>query len=208
MIIDILFIIVLLLIILINILFRSVVKTIKNIKNETGLSGFEIAKKLSTKFCGEEPHIIVKSPQFLDYYDKERNTIKLSKEVFDGENIYASIVAINIALETNKERKNVVIGRKLNSFLVIICYLFIILGAFVNNISIIHLGLIIFILTFIIEFVLLATFFISEEELNKLCELIKKEKLLKPINEYKSKCLLIALSRIATLPYNFIVYFR
>ena len=208
MIIDILFIIVVVLIILINMLFRSVVKTTKNIKNEANLSGFEIARKTSSKFCDEEPHIIKKSGKYLDHYNKDRNVIKLSPEVFDGEDIYAAVTAFNVALETDPERKNVAIGRKINPFLVIASYILIILGAFANNTLVIRLGLILFIVSFVIEFVLLASLFKTEEELKKLYELIKKEKLIKPEKSYEDNCLLLALSRLATLSYSFINYFR
>ena len=207
MVIDILFIILIALIILINMLYRSVVKTTKEMPNETHLSGFEIARKLSSKFCSEEPHIIKKKGKFLDHYNKDRNVIKLSPDVFDGEDIYAGIVAVNVALETDPERKNIALGRKINSFLVIISYAFIILGAIANNTLVIHLGFILFILSFVIEFVLLASFFKTEEELKKLYDLIKKEKLIKPEDEYENNGILLALSRLATLPYNFIVYF-
>lgn len=207
-IIDIIFIIVVGLIILINLLFRSVVKTTKNIKNEANLSGFEIARKISSKFCDEEPHIIKKSGKYLDHYNKDRNVIKLSPEVFDGEDIYAGVTAFNVALETDPERKKVAVGHKLNSFLVIASYLFIILGAFANNILVIRLGLVLFILTCIIEFVLISSLFKSDEELNKLYEFIKKEKLIKPVESYKDYNLLLILSKLATLPYNFINYFR
>ena len=207
-IIDIIFIIIVGLIILINLLFRSVVKTTKNIKNEANLSGFEIARKVSTKFCQEEPHIIKKSGKYLDHYNKDRNVIKLSPDVFDGETIYAGVTAFNVALETDPERKNVAVGHKINSFLVIASYLFIILGAFANNILVIRLGLVLFILTCIIEFVLISSLFKSDEELNKLYEFIKKEKLIKPVESYKDYCLLLILSKLATLPYSFINYFR
>ena len=207
-IIDIIFIIIVGLIILINLLFRSVVKTTKNIKNEANLSGFEIARKVSSKFCQEEPHIIKKSGKYLDYYNKDRNVIKLSPDVFDGETIYAGVTAFNVALETDPERKNVAVGHKINSFLVIASYLFIILGAFANNILVIRLGLVLFILTCIIEFVLISSLFKSEEELNKLYEFIKKEKLIKPVESYKDYNLLLILSKLAILPYNFINYFR
>ena len=208
MIIDILFIIVVVLIILINMLFRSVVKTTKNIKNEANLSGFEIARKISSKFCNEEPHIIKKSGKYLDRYNRDRNVIKLSPDVFDGEDIYAGVTAFNVALETDPERKNVATGRKLNSFLVIVSYILIILGAFANNTLVIRLGLMLFIIAFVIEFVLLASLFKKEEELKKLYEFIKKEKLIKPEKSYEDNCLLLALSRLATLPYSFINYFR
>lgn len=206
-IVDILFIIIVVLVILINLLFRSVVKTTKNIKNETNLSGFDIARKVSSIYCQEEPHIIKKSGKYLDHYNKERNVIKLSPDVFDGEDIYAGITAFNVALETDLERKNVATGRKLNSFLVIASYILIILGAFANNILIIRIGLLLFIISFIIEFILISSLFKSEEELNKLYKLIKKEKLIKPVEAYQNNCLLLILSRLATLPYSFINYF-
>lgn len=208
MIIEIIFIIVLVLILLINMLFRSVVKTNQKKSNNANLSGFEIARKLSSIYCQEEPHIIKKTSKYLDYYDKERNTIKLSPEVFDGEDIYAGIMAVNVALETDSDRQSIFLKRKFNSFLVIASYLVIIIGAFTNNMLIIHMGMLLFILAFIIEFVLLSTFFKSEEELNKIYNLIKKENLIKPVEEYKANCLLLALSRLATLPYNFINYFK
>ena len=68
--------------------------------------------------------------------------------------------------------------------------------------------LFLFILAFIIEFVLLSKLWGTEEDLNELYEYIKKEKLVKPLEEYQDKCILLALSRLATLPYSFINYFR
>ena len=118
------------------------------------------------------------------------------------------VTAFNVALETEQKKKNVAVGHKLNSFLVIASYLFIILGAFANNILVIRLGLVLFILTCIIEFVLISSLFKSEEELNKLYEFIKKEKLIKPVESYKDYNLLLILSKLATLPYSFINYFR
>ena len=208
MIIDILFIIVLILLVLINILIRTVAETTKELKNKANLSGFEIARKLTSVYCEEEPHIIKKNGKYLDHYNKERNVIKLSPDVFDGENAYAGIVAINISLEAEPSRKNVAMARKVNAFLVIISYLFIILGSITHNVLIIRLGTLIFILAFIIEFILLASLFKSKEELDKLYEQIEKERLIKPIENYKKYCLLISLTKIATMPYSFINYFR
>ena len=208
MIIEIIFILVIGLIVLINMLFRMVVKANKELNNGAKLSGFEIARKLSSKFCEEEPHIIKKNGRYLDHYNKERNVIKLSPEVFDGEDMYAAAMAVNTALETDPERKTVPFGRKINSFLVIASYIVIILGAFTSNTLVIHLGMVLFILTFIIEFCLIAKLLGDEEDLNKLYELIQKEGLIKPIEEYKDNSILLALSRLATLPYSFINYFR
>ena len=208
MIIDILFIIVLILLVLINILIRTVAETTKELKNKANLSGFEIARKLTSVYCEEEPHIIKKNGKYLDHYNKERNVIKLSPDVFDGENAYAGIIAINTALEADPNRKNISMLRKINSFLVIISYIFIILGSITHNIFTIRLGTLIFIVAFIIEFILLASLFKSKEELDKLYEQIEKEHLIKPIENYKKYCLLISLTKIATMPYSFINYFR
>ena len=208
MIIEIIFILVIGLIVLVNMLFRMVVKANKELNNGAKLSGFEIARKLSSKFCEEEPHIIKKNGRYLDHYNKERNVIKLSPEVFDGEDMYAAAMAVNTALETDPERKTVPFGRKINSFLVIASYIVIILGAFTSNTLVIHLGMVLFILTFIIEFCLIAKLLGDEEDLNKLYELIQKEGLIKPIEEYKDNSILLALSKLATLPYSFINYFR
>ncbi len=207
-IIDIIFIIVVGLIILINLLFRSAVKTTKNIKNEANLSGFEIARKVSSKFCNEEPHIIKKSGKYLDHYNKDRNVMKLSPEVFDGLDLYSAIVAINTALEVDSQRKNVPVFHKLSSFLVITSYIFMIMGVFVNNILVIRLGMILFILACIMEFILISSLFINEDEINKLYDLVSKEKLLKPIDKYKDNFIILALNHLATLPYSFINYFR
>ena len=68
MIIDILFVIVLILLVLINIFIRSVAQTTKELKNKANLSGFEIARKLSSAFCEEKPHIIKKNGKYLDHY--------------------------------------------------------------------------------------------------------------------------------------------
>ena len=118
MIIDILFVIVLILLVLINVLIRSVTQTTKELNNKANLSGFEIARKLTSVFCKEEPHIIKKNGRYLDHYNKERNVIKLSPDVFDGEDVYAGILAINISLEAEPSRKNVALARKINAFLV------------------------------------------------------------------------------------------
>ena len=208
MIIDILFIIVLILLVLINILIRTVAETTKELNNKANLSGFEIARKLTSVYCEEEPHIIKKNGKYLDYYNKERNVIKLSPDVFDGENAYAGIIAINTALEADPNRKNISLARKINAFLVLISYVLITLGSITHHIFTIRLGTLIFIVAFIIEFILLASLFKSKEELDKLYEQIEKERLIKPTENYKKYCLLLSLSKIATMPYSFINYFR
>ena len=206
MIIEIIFVLVLILIVILNIIFRNVVKNTKELKNS--LSGFEVAQKLSEKLTTDEPHIIKKSGKYLDHYNRERNVIKLSPDVFDGENIYAGLTAINVTLEVDSDKKGISMGRKMNAFLVIVSYLVIIIGAFLANSIFIHIGMILFVLAFIIEFILLGSLFGTEESYKHLEKIIKKEKLISSFEEYNKYRIILAIQRLAILPYGFISFFR
>ena len=206
MIIEIIFVLVLILIVILNIIFRNVVKNTKELKNS--LSGFEVAKKLSEKLTKDEPHIIKKSGKYLDHYNRERNVIKLSPDVFDGENIYAGLTAINVTLEVDSDKKGISMGRKMNAFLVIVSYLVIIIGAFLANSIFIHIGMILFVLAFIIEFILLGSLFGTEESYKHLEKIIKKEKLISSFEEYNKYRIILAIQRLVILPYGFISFFR
>ncbi len=209
LIIEIIYIIVLILIILTNIFMLKFRKELKSIPNETNLSGIEVARKLSSKLTDEEPHIIKKKGLFLDYYDSTRNVIKLTPEVFDGTDMYACALAANIALLTNKAKRNQMRNYNINNFLVIMSYIMIILGALMNNSNIIYFGMIIFIISFIFQILLLEIFAKNEEEINDIYKLIKKEKVLKPFGEdEESYVTIMCMITIARLPYGFINYFR
>lgn len=208
LIIEIIFIIVIVLIILINLALLSLSKKLKDIPNEKELSGFEIAKKISSKLAEDEPHIIKKNGKFLDYYDTNRNVIKLSPEVFDGTDMYAAIMAINIALETDKTKLNRVKGNNLNSFLVIVSYILIIIGTFLNNYHVIDFGFLLFIIAFVLQFMLSSLYGKTKEEIEITEKFIKKEKVIKPYETYKDNSGLLALVSIARLPYSFINNFK
>lgn len=206
--IEITFFIVLLLIIIINIILYLFGKVMKKDENESKLSGFEIAQIISSKYAPAEPHIIKKSGSMLDHYNMERNVIKLSPGVFDGTNIYAGVIAANIALETTEKRQKQSKGHRFSSFLVIASYIMIILGACLNNVRIILFGLILFILAFIIECLLIEILIRSVDDPYDLSTIIKKEKLIKPYEDNKDYLIIFLLINIATLPYSFIRYFR
>lgn len=202
MIIEIIFIIVLLLLLALNIAIRIGYNSLKQEDNETRLSGFEVANKM----VDDDIHIIKKQGKFLDHYNSERKVIKLSPEVFDGTDMYAAAVAISLALET--KRKEGFLTEKLIAFLVIASYILLVIGAFANNNSIIHFGLIIFIIAFILETYKVLSFAKTEEDMENVYKYIKKQKVIKPFEEEKDACLLGFLTRLATLPYSFINYFR
>ncbi len=206
--IEILFIIVLLIIVISNFIVRNLAKELKNVPNKTKLSGFEIAKKISEKVSSNPPHIIKKKGKYLDHYNYERNVIKLSPEVFDGTDIYAGIIALNIALETDNQKNKIAYFHKFTSFMVILSYLIIVIGALLNNSNIIHFSFIIFILAFLIEAIFMNQYGKTEEDLEETSKFIKTEKILEPYEEIKENTIILLLINIATLPYRFINYFR
>lgn len=197
--IEIIFLIVIVLIILLNIIILKISKKLKSVSNETELSGFEIAKIISNKYSRTEPYIIKKSGKNLDYYDKDRNVIKLTKEVFDGTDMYASLIAFNVTMDNSTG------SYKFNAFITLVSYIVIILGAFLNNGSIIHLGLIIFVFGVILELLIINKFKYADNELD---EYLKNEDIIKPYEENKSNIKILKLVNIANLPYRFITFFR
>lgn len=203
LIIEIVFLIVLGIIILINIGLLKLRKDLKKIENESKLSGMEIARIISNKYCEEEPHIIKKKGLFLDHYNSNRNVIKLSPEVFDGTDMYSSMIAINVTLETKEEK--IAKENYFATFIVLVSYVLIILGAFLNNANVINFGLIVFILAFILVFCINTTYNKKEE----IFKMLKKEKVIQPFDEEREEKLILAsLIVIARLPYGFINYFR
>ncbi len=207
-IIDIIFVISLIIILLANIIIRHISKELREIPNKTKLSGFEVAKILSNKLAKEEPHIIKKHGKYLDHYNYERNVIKLSDEVFDGENVYSAIVAITVALETDSEKSKIAKSHKFTAIMVLIAYSIIILGAILSNYLFIRFGFIIFIIALIIEVLVLNLYARTEEDIDKLWDFINKNKVLEPFEENKEYMSIFLITSIARLPYSFINYFR
>lgn len=206
--IELIFIIVVVIVILSNIGYFKIAKTLKNIPNESELSGFEIAKKVTTELLKTEPHIIKKKGKYNDHYNSNRDVIKLSPEVFDGTDMYAGSVAIHIALETEKEKDKINKGNLFASFLVMASYIMIILGACLSNSNIIHFGFILFILAFALIIVIGEVYGGAENELDVILDFIKKEGLLKPFDdEIEDNFILLAIIPVARLPYRFLNYF-
>lgn len=206
--IEILFIIAIILCIAMNIIMRLARKVFIEEMNETKLSGFEIAKQISSKVASEAPHIIKKKGNMLDEYDSNRNVIKLSPEVFDGETIYAAAVAVNVALESDKTKENNLINEHFIKIMIIASYLLIIVGAFMSNATIIHFGMALFCFTFLAELFRILKGKNSKEDSEKFAEYVKEQKVIKPFDEYKDFVIVYNFLYIARLPYCFFGYFR
>ena len=107
-------------------------------------------------------------------------------------------------MEKNNEKK-----ARENYYIALImpvAYILIILGAFLNNFSIINLGLIIFILTFILSLTVNTT----PNKNDGILKIIKKEKIIEPFdsNNIERNMVLLRVLVLARLPYEFINYFR
>lgn len=72
---------------------RSTYNKYSNIKNNNGLSGFEIARKILDKNGLQDIHVVATNGTMSDHYDPSRKVVRLSKEVFDSSTIAASSIA-------------------------------------------------------------------------------------------------------------------
>lgn len=205
-IIEIAFLIAIIIIIIAYLMSYIIYKDLKSTANEANISGCEIARIVCTKLKNKDIHIIKKKGLFLDYYDDNRQVIKLSPEVFDGTNMYSSLIAFRLALETNNQ-KDQIINEKFCYFLVIASYIMICLGAFLNNPNIIHFGFVLFIIAFLLEMFCI-NFYIKEDEMTNIIKLIKKEHLILPLNDLENNLIVVSIVHLARLPYGFINHFR
>ena len=169
-------------------------KSLKEIENENRLTGFELARKLS----GDETHIIEKKGIISNYYDQKRDTVKLSEEVFNNQSIYASLTSLIVS----NKNKTILNLRDLNDFLIIISYSMIIIGAFLNNLMLIRLGMIIYIIAIIIESYSLKIM------INNINSLLKDEQYIKSSKIDNKTVISVALRNSLLLSIRFIRYIQ
>ena len=169
-------------------------KSLKEIENENKLTGFELARKLS----GDETHIIEKKGIISNYYDQKRDTVKLSEEVFNNQSIYASFTSLIVS----NKNKTILNLRDLNDFLIIISYSMIIIGAFLNNLMLIRLGMIIYIIAIIIESYSLKIM------INNINNLLKDEQYIKSSKIDNKTVISVALRNSLLLSIRFIRYIQ
>ena len=204
LIIEIIFGIVFIIIILANIKLYSTKKNLTKIVNPLNLSGFEVVRNICNAKNNEDIHIIKKQGSLANYYNYERNVMKLSSDVFDGENAYATTISSILAIETTKPKDCQT--HKFTAFLVMLSYLIIILGAILNNGLFFHIGMIIFIIAFGLE-VLTLTTMIKDSELNEIFNFLKKVKVIPNDKEYITNIKNLLNLYIARLPYHFLEFF-
>ncbi|MBQ6687091.1 MAG: zinc metallopeptidase [Bacilli bacterium] len=65
----------------------------KNVENENGLSGFEVARKILDENNLKDVHIVEVHGNLTDHYDSSRKVVRLSTEIFHGTTIAATAIA-------------------------------------------------------------------------------------------------------------------
>lgn len=207
--IELIFLIVLFIILIANFGVYKIYKKFKNISNESSKSGFEIARIVSKEYCHTEPHIIKRKGKFLDHYKENRNVIKLSPEVFDGTDLYASFISAHLAIESENREPKTKAFNNYASFCVLFSYMMLIAGAFLKNSGIIHFGLVLFILAFFLIIIASALYGRREDDLAEIYKFIEQNELIKPFDDdIKNSFIILAIMPLARLPYGFINYFK
>lgn len=89
----------------------------KNVKNNKGISGFEVARKILDSNDLEDIYVVETSGELTDHYDPTRRVIKLSKDIFHGTSIAAISVAAHECGHAIQDKDGYVFMR-IRSFLV------------------------------------------------------------------------------------------
>ena len=72
---------------------RSSYSKYKKVKNSTGLTGFEVARKILDKNGLQDVHVVETNGELTDHYDPKRKVVRLSNSIFNGNTIAAASVA-------------------------------------------------------------------------------------------------------------------
>ena len=89
----------------------------KNVKNNKGISGFEVARKILDSNGLEDIYVVETSGELTDHYDPTRRVIKLSKDIFHGTSVAAISVATHECGHAIQDKDGYVFMR-IRSFLV------------------------------------------------------------------------------------------
>lgn len=89
----------------------------KKVKNDKGITGFEVARKILDSNGLEDIYVVETSGNLTDHYDPSRKVIKLSKDIFHGSSIAASSVAAHECGHAIQDKDGYIFMR-IRSFLV------------------------------------------------------------------------------------------
>lgn len=139
-------------------------------KTNSELSGCEIGNKILENNNLDNIYIVKTSNPFEEGFDIDRKIIKLSKEVFDGENlVYSILIARECSYSILDKDNNRVLKFKyllsnIINILVCLCYLSIIICSIIKNFYFLRIGIILLIVLILYHFI----FINLEEKCNSL----------------------------------------
>ncbi len=137
----------------------------KKVRNDFGLTGFDVAKKILEVNGLEKLYVVETQGKLTDHYDSSRKTIRLSSEVYHEESIAALAIAAHECGHALQDKEGyfflrlramiypvVSIGTKFAYVLLIIGFLFELMNMIIVAIALYGLGLIFQLITLPVEF--------------------------------------------------------
>lgn len=137
----------------------------KKVKNDFGLTGFDVAKKILEVNGLEKLYVVETQGRLTDHYDSSRKTIRLSSEVYHEESIAALAIAAHECGHALQDKEGyfflrlramiypvVSIGTKFAYVLLIIGFLFELMNMIIVAIALYGLGLVFQLITLPVEF--------------------------------------------------------
>lgn len=136
----------------------------KKVKNDFGLTGFDVAKKILEVNGLEKLYVVETQGKLTDHYDSSRKTIRLSSEVYHEESIAALAIAAHECGHALQDKEGyfflrlramiypvVSIGTKFAYVLLIIGFLFELMNMIIVAIALYGLGLVFQLITLPVE---------------------------------------------------------
>ncbi len=171
-----------------------------NLKNK--LSGFEIARKILDDNDLKNMYIVEVKGKFKDHFDYNQKVIRLSTDVYHGENVIAAVIAAKIstyAVLDKNDNKFIKFFFSINPFIIFLNYvafLLFILGLFLQDFQIIELSSLLLGCVLLFRLVELPLEF----------KVVKESELfLNNINEFEKKEVLNMKSVMKVVPYTWIM---
>lgn len=137
----------------------------KKVRNDFGLTGFDVAKKILEVNGLEKLYVVETQGKLTDHYDSSRKTIRLSSEVYHEESIAALAIAAHECGHALQDKEGyfflriramiypvVSIGTKFAYVLLIIGFLFELMNMIIVAIALYGLGLVFQLITLPVEF--------------------------------------------------------
>lgn len=137
----------------------------KKVRNDFGLTGFDVAKKILEVNGLEKLYVVETQGRLTDHYDSSRKTIRLSSEVYHEESIAALAIAAHECGHALQDKEGyfflrlramiypvVSIGTKFAYVLLIIGFLFEFMNMIIVAIALYGLGLVFQLITLPVEF--------------------------------------------------------